>query len=334
MPFMMPGDKHVNRNLTTVMVAYSQDQSETFIADKVFPNIPNDKPTDFYYKMGRQSFLQTNMLKRAPRTETPGADWNMTRDTYTMDVWGLHHDIEDQDRATADDNWNLDKTGTELITQQALLRRELEWYSTFFKTGVWSVDHAGVTTGPTGTQFLQFDQSGASPIKLFRQARRSFHKATGVLPNFVTFGTDVWDTIIDHPEFVDRIKYTQSAISLSRALVAEAIEIDTIYVSEVVQATSTLDETTAVVAPATSYVGNAKDFLLGYRNPAGKPNKTAPSAGYTFSWSGYLGASAFGGRIKKYRMEHYATDRIEIEMAYDYKIVAPELGQYYSAAVA
>jgi hypothetical protein len=333
MPFMMPGDKHVNQNLTTVMIAYSQDQSDTFIADKVFPNIPTDKPTDFYNKMGRRAFLQTNMLKRAPRTETPGAEWNFTRDTFATEVWGLHNDVEDQDRASADDNWNLDRTGTELITQQALLRRELEWYSTFFSTGVWGqTDQTGVAASPAANQFLQFDQSGSSPIKLFRKARRTFHKATGVLPNFVVFGTDVWDTIIDHPEFIARIQYTQNAISISRQLVQQAIEIDNVYISEVVQATNTSDELTADPVPATAYVGNPKSFLLGYR--AARPARNAPSAGYTFSWNGYLGASAFGGRIKKFRMEAISCDRIEIEMAYDYKIVAPELGQFYSAVVA
>lgn len=330
MPYMMPGDVHVNRELSTVAVAYKQAQSE-FIADKVFPNIPVDKPTDFYNKMGRRSFLTTNMQKRAPRTETPGTDWNFTRDTFATETWGLHHDIEDQFRASADENWNLDKTGTELITQQALLRRELEWYSNFFTTGVWGRDGAGVAANPTGTQFLALDQAGSVPMTEFRKARRRFHRRTGVKPNFVVFGPDVWDVIIDHPAFIERIKYTQSTLNLTRELVGTAIEIPNIYVAEVVQATNAEDELSADPVPATSYVGTSNAFLLGYAAP--RPNREAPSAGYTFSWKGYLGASAFGGRVKKFRMEPIACDRIEIEMAYDYKVVAPELGEFYTAAV-
>lgn len=331
MPYLMPSDMHVNRALTTIMVAYQQSAA-AFIAGKVFPNIPVEKPTDFYNKMGRRAFLQTNMLKRAPRTETPGVDWNFTRDTFATEVWGLHHDVEDQMRASADENWNLDRTGTELITQQALLRRELEWYDSYFKTGVWDTDNAGVAAAPGAGQFLQFDQTGSSPITLFRKARRSFHGRTGILPNFVVFGSDVWDNIIDHPEFIDRIKYTQSTIHLSRALVATALEIDNIYVSEAVQATDLTDELNADVVPTTSYIGGTKDFLLGYA--AARPSRETPSAGYTFSWKGYLGASAFGGRIKKFRMEPIACDRIEIEMAYDYKSVCTELGSFYADAVA
>lgn len=332
MPYMMPGDVHVNRELSTVSVAYKQE-ADDFVADKIFPNIAVDKPTDFFNKMGRLSFLQTNMTKRAPRTETPGVDWTFTRDTFATEVWGLHHDIEDQFRASADENFQLDRTGTELITQQALIRREKEWYAQFFTTGVWGSDRAGVASGPTGTQFLQLDQTGSDPIKMFRAARRRFHKKTGMRPNFVLFGADVWDVIIDHPQFIERIKYTNDTIALSESLVARALQIQDIFVAEGVQATNTDDEDLggADPVPATSYMGTTTSFLLGYRSP--RPSRTAPSAGYTFSWKGYLGASAYGGRVKKFRMEAIACDRIEIEMAYDFKVVAPELGEFYTTAV-
>jgi hypothetical protein len=38
-------------------------------------------------------------------------------------------------------------------------------------------------------------------------------------------------------------------------------------------------------------------------------------------------------RIKRFRMEHLASDRIEGEMAYDFKVVATELGYMMNAAV-
>ena len=328
MPYTMPGDLHVNQELTVAMVAYAQQAG--FISDQVFPNIPSDNPTDFYNKMGRKAFLQTAAQKRAPRTETPGVDWNFTRDTFACEVWGLHHDIEDQYRATADANWQLDRTGTDLVTQQMLLRRELEWINTFFKTGVWYENLAGVAAAPGANQFLQLDQAGSSPITMFRQARRRFNKRTGgVRANTLVMGPDGWDTLTDHPEIVDRVKYTQEGF-LTEALVARAIGIDRILVAEAVQADDTTDETTAEVFPAVSYIaGNSA--LMCFSAP--RPSRDQPSAGYTFSWTGYLGASAWGGRIKKFRMEAIACDRIEIEAAYDMKVVAPELGTFFSSVV-
>jgi hypothetical protein len=58
-----------------------------------------------------------------------------------------------------------------------------------------------------------------------------------------------------------------------------------------------------------------------------------PSAGYTFSWTGYLGASDQGVRVKKFRMEELAADRVEAEMAYEQKMVAPDLGYFFEDAI-
>jgi len=51
-----------------------------------------------------------------------------------------------------------------------------------------------------------------------------------------------------------------------------------------------------------------------------------PSAGYTFSWTGNVGSGNDGMRVKRFRMEHLASDRVEIEMSYDQKLVAADLG--------
>jgi hypothetical protein len=65
-------------------------------------------------------------------------------------------------------------------------------------------------------------------------------------------------------------------------------------------------------------------MLLLYVPPA--PSILTPAAGYTFSWTGYMGASALGGRIKRFRLEENASDRIEMEMAFDMKVVCADLG--------
>jgi hypothetical protein len=313
--------------LSLIATAYRQNADTDFIADKVFPNIPVDKQTDFYYRFSSASYLRTDAQKRAPSTETVGVEWTFTKDTYAADVWGLHNDIEDQFRANADDNFQLDRAGTELITQQMLLRRELEWINAFFKTGIWSQDNAGVASAPTGTQFLQFDQSGSTPMGVFRSAAIRFQLRTGLRPNTAVFGPEVWNALMDHPQIVDRIKYTQGGF-LTEQLVARALGIDNILVANAVQ-TAAADISTAPYPAGTFLAG--KNFMLCYAAPRAARN--VPSAGYTFSWNGYAGANAWGGRIKKFRMEHIAADRIEIEAAYGMKQVAPELGEFFSSAV-
>lgn len=328
MPILMPGDVHVNRPLSLIATAVRQNAGNDFISDRVFPNIPVDKQTDFYYKMSSAAYLRTDAQKRAPRTETPGVEWTFAKDTYACEVWGLHHDIEDQFRANADENFQLDRAGTELVTQQMLLRREKEWMSNYFKTGVWSRDNTGVAAGPTGTQFIQFDQSGSDPIKLFRAASIRFQLRTGIRPNTAAFGPEVWDALQDHASLVERIKYSQQGF-LTNELVAQAIGIPNVLVANAVETSA--DDTDTAQFPAVGSFLAGKQFWLGYAAPRAQRN--VPSAGYTFSWNGYAGANAWGGRIKKFRMEAIAADRIEIEAAYGMKIVAPELGEFFTAAV-
>ena len=59
-----------------------------------------------------------------------------------------------------------------------------------------------------------------------------------------------------------------------------------------------------------------------------------PSAAYTFSWTGYLGAGNEGNRIKRYRWKIIASDIVEIEMAFDSKLIASELGYFFTTAIA
>ena len=58
-----------------------------------------------------------------------------------------------------------------------------------------------------------------------------------------------------------------------------------------------------------------------------------PSAGYTFTWNGYLGGNSEGLRIKRFRMDPIASDRVEGEMTYDMKVVAADLGVFASDVV-
>ena len=74
-----------------------------------------------------------------------------------------------------------------------------------------------------------------------------------------------------------------------------------------------------------------KAALLAYAAP--RPSLMHPSAGYTFSWTGYLGASQQGLRMMRFRVQEKRSDRIEGEMAYDQKVVADDLGVFFTGVI-
>jgi hypothetical protein len=324
-------DLHVNVPLTNISVAWMQS-ADAYIADKVFPVVPVQKQSDLYWKYNKAEWRRTDVEMRAPSTETPGVGWNVTTDSYFAHVYGVHKDIDDQLRANADSNFNLDRDATNFVTNQLLLKRDLDWVSKYFTTGIWSTDRAGVVGTPTGTQFKQWDQAGSTPIEDVTTQIVAFRQQTGYAPNVLVMGAYVLQALRNHAEILDRIKYTERGI-VTEDLIASLFGVDKILVT---YATST--QTPEFQNPGTtetnatySFIGGGKNALLAY-SPNG-PSVMQPAAGYTFTWNGYLGGNAKGVRIKTFRQENIASDRIEGEMTYDMKVVAPDLGVFWSGVV-
>ena len=341
MPAPTQSDLHINQPLTNVSIAYLQSSS-TYIADKVFPKVPVKKQSDLYWKYSKADWRRTDAKRRAPSTESAGVGWNVTTDQYFAHVYAVHKDIDDQLRSNADSNFNLDRDATEFITNQMLLKRDLDWNNTYFKTNVWATEYAGASS-PTGTQFQYWSDAGSDPIGDVAKWVIAFRKLTGFAPNIMVLGADVMRALKQHPDIIDRIKYTQRGI-VSEDLIATLFGVDELYTSYA----------TAVGARTDSDFGSGKqypdavqsdaavtsyDFLTSSKSAAlyyapSSPSLMTPSAGYTFTWNGYLGGNSEGIKIKRFRMEHIASDRIEAEMTYDMKVVASDLGVFLNGAVA
>jgi hypothetical protein len=326
MPAPSQSDLHVNVPLTNVSVAYMQS-ADSYIADKVFPKVPVKKQSDLYWKYSKSDWRRTDVARRAPSTETPGVGWNVDTDSYFAHVYGVHKDIDDQLRANADSNFLLDRDSTEFVTNQLLLKRDIDWASTYFTTGVWDNNYDG------DSDFTKWSDAASDPISQVAQYVIDFRKKTGFAPNIMVLGAEVMKALKNHPDIIDRIKYTQRGI-VTEDLIATMFGVNEIYTSYASKATGPQkpDAVAQDAAATYEFINNAKSALLLYAPSA--PSLMTPSAGYTFTWNGYLGGNTEGIKIKRFRMEHTASDRIEAEMTYDMKVVAPDLGVYLADVVA
>jgi hypothetical protein len=328
MPYIQPSraDVHVDRPLTNISVAYMQSAGN-FIADRVFPVIPVGKQSDKYFTYDRGMFNRDEMQLRAPGAESAGATYSLSTASYLADTWALHKDIADQVRANADSPLQLDREATEFLTIKALIRKEKNWNDSYFSTGIWGTDVTGVAAAPGAGQFLQWNDAASSPIEDVRKGARVMHKSTGFRPNKLVLGRPVYDALLDHPDVIGRIDRGQTAGTavVMRQNLAALFEMDEILVMDAILNTAVEGATNAH-----DFVGG-RNALLCYSNPS--PGLMVPSAGYTFSWTGLLGAGALGTRIKRMRMEHLESDRLEIEMSFDQRKVAADLGYFFSSAV-
>lgn len=320
MPSPSQSDLHVNVPLTNVSIAYMQS-SAAYISDKIFPKIPVQNQSNLYWKYSKSDWRRTDVERRAPSTESKGVGWTTDTDTYFAHVYAVHKDIDDQLRSNADSNFNLDRDATEFVTNQMLLKRDIDWNAKFFVAGVWDTEYTG------GADFTKWSDAGSDPIKDVSEWILDFRRLTGYAPNKMVIGAEVMLYLKQHPDIIDRIKYTQKGI-VTEDLIATLFSVEQLYTSYASVSTGPqIPDARAQDAAATySFIANTKSILLAYA-PAG-PSLMTPSAGYTFTWNGYLGGNAQGTRVKRFRMEHIASDRIESEMTYDMKVVSADLGVY------
>lgn len=324
-------DVHVNIPLSNISIAYFQEASG-FVASQVFPNVPVTKQSDRYYTYDRGDFNRDEMTVRAAGDESSGSGYDLDNTpTYYAPLYAHHKDIPDQVRANSDSVLAPDMEALRFVTNKALIKRERLWSTKYFAASVWTGQKTGAA-GIDATHVTYWNDPSSTPIEDMRAAKRSVHLVSGgFMPNTAVFGPQVWDTIIDHPDFVDRIKYGQTAnpgmrpAMVSRMVVAELLELDRILVMEGIYNASIKG-----VAEAGTYIGG-KNALLSYAAPA--PGLMTPSAGYTFSWTGMFGAGVEGNRVKSFRMEWKEIDRIEIEMAFDQKLISADLGYFFSSVV-
>lgn len=316
---------HIDAILTQISVAYLQRQDH-FIAGRVFPTVRVQKQSDKYFVYRKNDWFRDEAERRADATESAGSGYNLDTDTYSADVWAFHKDIGDQTRANADAPLDMDRDATQFVTQRLMLRREIQWVSDYFTTSVWGKDYAGVSSAPGADQFIYWsDYANSDPIQDVEDGKAHILGITGFLPNTLVLGYDVFRQLKHHPDIVDRVKYT-SAENITEAILARLFELDNIYVAKAIKATNVEGATGAY-----SFT-HGKHAWLGYVNPS--PGLLAPSAGYIFAWDGVSGGMGLEMGISRFRMENLKADRIEGELAFDDKVVATDLGAFYSGAVA
>lgn len=308
---------HLDVPLTQISIAYLQDQSN-FIADRVFPSIAVEKQSNRYFVFDRATFMRDSMRKRAAGEESAGSGYTLSNDSYFCDVWALHKDISDLDRANTDTPLDADRNATQFITQQALIRKEVQWATDYFTTGVWGTDNTLATKWD--------DYAASDPLGDIETGKRAILVQTGREANTLVLGYDVFIRLKNHPDIVDRIKYTSSRV------VTEDVLASLFGVARVLVPKGIVD---TVSEGKTSSLGftHGKHALLCH--VAQSPGVEVPSAGYTFSWTGLgQGFNGLGVAMEKFRMPHLKGDRVEGHVAFDMKVVASSLGYFFNAAVA
>ena len=222
----------------------------------------------------------------------------------------------------------------EFVLQLMMLLREQVFATNIFTTG-WKIDRAGVTSGPSGDQFIQWDQALGVPRSDLSADVVAIHEGTGFWPNILAVQPNVLKALLLNPEIVDAFKHTTPGATPSLDGLAASLMVGSITgatTPRIVIAGATKTTSAEGATDAVSYVVG-KDALLAYVAP--NPGLKTPTAWINFAWTGLLGSNAFGFRMKDLSDEFKAIPhRIEVDAAFDIKRVTTGLGIRYAAAVA
>jgi hypothetical protein len=218
-----------------------------------------------------------------------------------------------------------------LLTTKALIHRDNLWVQDYFATGIWATDWTGVTSGPTGSQFLQWDQAGSDPIQFIRARSNDVAAKTGYKPNVAVFGATAWEAFLNHAAVVERLKFTMGPgqyPSSAEQVAASLLGVDRIVVPMSVQNIAHEGQTDNV-----GFIVTPTSVLLVYAAP--QPTIDSPSGGYTFAYTGLIPGvtNAFGGVIMRGREALAYTDVVQIRASYAMSLIANSLGEFFQTVV-
>jgi len=203
MPGPLKSQVHIDTLLTDLSIGFVQDQ-EMFIADKVSPIIKVAKSSDKYPIWDAADFLRLQTDETDRNSPAPEATFEMSSSTYSCEEWPLKKLILDKDRTDAD--VDLDDATVRFLTQQQLLRRELQVITKLFTSGNWTTTATGAASG---SDFVHFSDSSSTPYVVVRAYLRTLQKLCGGFkPNTIVACAEVADYLLEHDDTLDKIKHT------------------------------------------------------------------------------------------------------------------------------
>lgn len=258
------GQVYVDPLLSNISIAY---QNDTYLADMIFPEVQVAKVSGFYFVYDKSKFVVANDT-RTPSTRANRVDYGLTKSPYGPLVeHSLEQDIPDEivDQAMAPLDPNID--ATENVTDRILLSKEVDAFTQCSNTAV-------VTQNVTLSGTSQWSAYATSdPVGDVRTAVDTIKLNVLKRPNRLVLTYPVYSVLRNHPEIIERIKYSQLGV-VTPELLSQIFDIEEVWIADAEQNTANENQT-----PVMSYVWGKNAWVF-FINPAPAIRKV--SFGYTF----------------------------------------------------
>lgn len=336
MALLTANQVHIDAALTNISIAFMQSDEE-FVADKVFPVVPVAKQSDKYWEFTPGDWYRSDsdLAPRAPRTKATEIDFTLSTSSYFCDIYSRAHSFDMFTMANEDAALGLRTQAPRFLTHRLKIAKEIQWASNFFAASIWGTEYAGVAGTPSTNQVKQWsDYTASTPIVDVTNMKRQMKLTSGgYTPNVMVMTQDVFDILVNHPDILDRLNGGSTVTNT--ALITQSKLAEVFGVSKLLIMGAVYNSAAEGIAESNAFVATKKAALYYVPPSAGL---MTPSAGYTFAWTGMDGASGYGIDVMRWTgdwlREQMIAEKIEVNMAYDHKVISTKLGGFFNTIIA
>jgi hypothetical protein len=293
------GNVHVDKILSQISIAWP---NAGLVGEQLFPAVTVAKQTDKYYIFGREAWLPESGDFRAPGSEANEINGlSVSTDQYYAAEHALQIAVTDEERSNADSPLSPDQDATELVTSRIMLGREVAMKNLATATANYS---STSTTTLSGTSQWN-DYVNSDPILNLRTGKTQIHNRIFLDPTVAVIPYQVMVVLEDHPDFLERIKYSERAI-FSPELLSAVLSLGKVVVPGVGFNSANEGQPTSL-----GYLWG-KDVILAY--VPDRPGMKVPAYGYEFKWGDQF--------VDRWREEKRASDLLRVRRRYDLKLPA------------
>jgi hypothetical protein len=316
-------DLHIDAPLTNLVIGF--EPMGTIVQD-IFPMVNVNKQSNVYYVWEKGDFFRIPDTRRAPKTNANKVETNISSETYFCNNYALGDDTSFEDLANADVPIRLrEKKARNLVN---LLN--LDWEDRV-ASQISSGSNVGSYTTLSGTSQWN-DFANSDPVNDVEVGKDAIAATTGKNANLIIIPRLVMSKLKQHPDLLDRVKYTGTNDrpgQVTQRALAEIFGVERVLIGNSFK--NTAEEG---VATATYSDIWGKNVVIGYVTGGPSPDGRDPSLGYSFRWNSPL----LGNRplaIERWPdPNNRKFENIEASYYQDEKITSTELGYVIDSAVA
>lgn len=294
------GNVHIDKALTQISVAWPNNG---LVGSRLMPSVGVLKQSDKYYIFGREGWLPEDDNRAPGSVANEIVGLQLSTDTYYAREHSLQIPVTDEERDNVDSPLAPDRDATELVTSKIMLGREVAIKNLVTTTANYA---SGLSTTLSGAaQWNSANYATSDPISDLRTGKTAVHARIFMEPNTLVVPYQVMAALEDHPDFLERIKYSERAI-FSPELLAAVLGFETVIVPGV-----GINSANPGATPSLGYLWG-KDVIMAW--VPGRAGLKIPAFGYEFTWGTQY--------VDRWREEPRKSDLIRASRRYDLKLVA------------